>query len=98
VRLELSSLRSLHVLPDGTDAGHVHRVLGESPAFDKILKVAAVESLINDLEETSFDLGAVAVANRFQEQLPKWLVLEAQLPQDIENLTPERFSLLVKLL
>jgi len=60
--------------------------------------VTAVESLINDLEETSFDLGAVAVANRFQEQLPKRLVLKAQLPQDIENLAPKCLSLLVELL
>ena len=50
------------------------------------------------MEEASLDLGAIAVANRLQEQIAKWPILEGQLPENIEHLAAKRLSFLVELL
>ncbi len=77
--LEPPGFGTLHVLADRPDPGHVHRVVGQGAAFDQLPKVLAVEGLVDDLEEAASDLGAVAVADRVQQQFAQRPVLERQL-------------------
>ena len=58
----------------------------------------AVERVVHDLIQPGPDLGLVAVADRLQEQVTKGLVVESDLAQHVEDLAPERLTLLLQLL
>src|SRR5579884_2665858 len=98
MRLKPAGIGALHILTDLPYPGDIHRVMRQRPAFDQLAQVLAVQGMIDDLKQASPDCGLVAVADCLQEQLAEGTILEGESPQNVEDLAPQCFPLLVQLL
>ena len=79
MRLQLVGFDSLHILPDGHDPVNIHGVLGESTFFQKLLQSLAVHGIVHNLPQSGTNLGIIAVANGFDQQIPQVAIIEGHL-------------------
>jgi hypothetical protein len=93
VRLQASSLSSLHLLSNLIYLALVQYVMTERTLFDERNQLVAVERRVDDLLHSFANLGTVAQANGLDQELSKWSVVERQLSQDVEDFAAERLGL-----
>ena len=60
--------------------GGIHAVVGQRTLLEKFLAVLAVGQVVDDLVQAGLDLGLVAVADRFDQQVAEPLLAEAAGP------------------
>lgn len=89
MRLKPPCLGPLHLLADPTEARRVHHLLDQCLVLDEILNMGRVERIGDDLGQPHADLRPLAVADGFDEEIPKRAALELNLPQDVEHLALE---------
>jgi hypothetical protein len=87
VRLQPPGVGPLHVLPNGTDAGGVHRVVARArPSISS--RRCSGQSALSTTWSAWPDLRPVAVADGLHEQFPQRAVLEGQPPRTSKTWPP----------
>ena len=81
-------LGSFHVLADAMHAAGIHRVVGQCPILQQILKLAAVERVLHRRRQAGTNFRQIAVADRFDEQFAQWPARELNLAQHSKTWPP----------
>jgi hypothetical protein len=89
VGLELAGFGAFHVVADARDVAGVHGVDREDAVLDEVLEVRSVDGVVDGALEAGADVGAVAVADGFDEQVAQRLAVELELAEDVEDLPAE---------
>ena len=97
MRLQLVGFDSLHILPDGHDPVNIHSILSESAFFQKLLQSLAVHGIVHNLPQSGTNLGIIAVANGFDQQIPQVAIIEGHLTQDVEYFAAKSFAFFFQL-
>ena len=98
VRLEAARFGTLHVFADALDTARVHGVVRQRTLVQQVLEMAAVEGLIQNGGEVGFDLRALTVADRLDEEITQRFAFELELDQHVEHLAAEGLPRLFELL
>ena len=98
VRLQAAGLGTLHIFADAVDAARVHGVMGKGMFFEQVLKLAAVERVIQHRRQAGTHLGLIAVADRLDQQVTQRFALELELAEHVEHLAAEGLAGLLQLL
>ena len=97
MRLQLTSLGAVHLVPNLAHTGTVQGFVNKIAVFNQAAQMFNVEFRVNYLVELCFDFGLVALANGFNQQFAERAVLE-HLAKDIKDSTAQGFALLRELL
>ena len=97
VRLQPAGLGAFHLLAHPGHAAGVHGVMCQGTLVEQCLELRAIHRMSNGLGEFGAYLGALAVANRLQQQIPQRPTLELELAKHVKDLTAEGLACLVEL-
>ncbi len=89
VRLQPPRLRALHVLPDAGDAACVHDVVRDGVFFEEFFDGAPVDAVFDGPRELRADVGPVAVADGFDEEVAQRASFELEFAEDVEDASAE---------
>ena len=97
VRLQPARFGPFHVLADTVYAACVHRIVSDRALFEEVLKVAAVERMIDGRGQPRQYFRLFAIPYGLDQQLPQRSSFEVQLPQYIEDLPTQGLPRLLQL-
>ena len=97
VRLQAAGLGAFHLLAYTGHAARVHGVMRQGTLFKQGLELRTIHRIGNRLGEFGAYLGALAVANRLQQQVAERPALELEFAEYIEHLATESLAGLLEL-
>ena len=96
--LEAPGLRALHILPDISDTGYIHDIVGQRPFFEEVLNLGLVEGVSDHLCKPCPHVRLLSVPDRVDQQFPQRSPFELELAEDVEHPPAKRLTRLLELL